>query len=228
VVSNSRPFILLACLAALSGHLLQAQSLVVKNNDLALPVMYEDATITNSFIVSNTTGEAVEIVSVRPTCGCTFARAETNIVQPHALGKIIFGYRAGRSPGTISKKILLSTPSEQVYLGFTANVRSFFALDRISVELGAIDRTNTKLVTAEVLVTADSACSNLAAESFNYNSANLRVDWSREKSGNALRLRIEIDTARYTDAALRDGFSFTVLCSGGSRQFYVPVTGTFK
>jgi hypothetical protein len=184
--------------------------------------------MTNSFIVSNATDQPVEITGVRPTCGCTFARAESNIVHPHKLGKVIFGYRASRQPGKVSKKILLSTPAEQIYLAFTADVKPVFELDKYNISLGDIVRTNTKTLTAEVVVTATGICTNLTADSFNYKSTNMQVDWSRDKTGRVLTIKLIIDTTRYTDAYLRDGFSFNILCGGNSKQYYVPITGTYK
>lgn len=228
MASNSRRFLVAAGLTLAFAAAVHGQELVVKNTNIVLPAMLEDSVMTNGFVVSNASDQPVEITGVRPTCGCTFARAETNIVQPHQLVRILFGYHASRVPGSVSKKILLSTASGQVYLGFTANVKPIFELSDSSVNLGTIDRTNTKILVREITVSAAESCTNVTADSMTYNAANLKVDWSWQKKDRVVRFKIEIDTTKYTDSILRDGFSVNLVCGANSRQYYFPIVGQFR
>jgi len=228
LIGKKTTVLILAAVLLLSGGFLRGQVIVVKNNDLQLPVMFENEVITNNFIVSNASDQSVEVTGVRPTCGCTFARAETDVIPPHGLTRIIFGYHANSQPGSVSKKILLSAGTNQVYLGFTATVRSIFSFDRYNVEFRNVDRTNAKVLSAEVVVTPSDSCADVAVDSLNCSSTNVKAVWTWDKKTRLVNFKVTVDTAKYAGNNIRENVGFNMTCGGISRQFNIPVFVTFK
>ena len=70
--------------------------------------------ITHDFWFSNTGTGPLEVLKVRPSCGCTTASEYDKIVQPGQSGKIPIRLNTGHASGPIHKTIMINTnaPSE--------------------------------------------------------------------------------------------------------------------
>lgn len=62
---------------------------------------------TTTFSFSNTSAEAVQLVEVRPSCGCTAPDWSRDPVEPGASGSITIAYDSEGRPGTFSRDILV-------------------------------------------------------------------------------------------------------------------------
>lgn len=77
------------------------------------------------YVVSNIGDAPLQIVNVRPSCGCTTARNPKNILAPHESDTIEVDFNTANFSGNVSKHINVESSdpkSPSVMLTFTANI----------------------------------------------------------------------------------------------------------
>jgi hypothetical protein len=119
---------LLSALAlGLCGSALAQPSAFVSESVVDLGVVTRGETAEHTFEISNEGDETLEIVEVRPTCGCTVVEYDSKIA-PGATGKVVAKVDSKGLRGPIAKTVRVFTNdgrNPQIDLVIKANVRSF-------------------------------------------------------------------------------------------------------
>ena len=210
-----------------------AESLLILNNDLYLSNVPAGMTVTNAFAVSNSSASAATVSSVRPTCGCTFASASTDVIQPGTVAFVRFGFKAGDRQGWVSKKIILelsrgpsdeqATAPEIYYLTFNARVVDLFSVSVDKVVLRAKTRSALKTARAECLIIPVRQCRDLVLQSLTPADARLKASWAQLPDG-SVRVVVAADTAKPGTLTFDSSFTAVLSCDGISRTYQVPVS----
>ena len=182
---------------------IQASALKVLNQNLEMPIMMEESKQTNYFIISNTTGDPVTISKVQTTCGCTFAKAQTNILAPHKTTQIIFAYKSFKlrgKTGNYSKSIILITPEEQYSLNFKGIYEAYFNIITRSTNLGKIFLNEEKEFTGKLRFEYHTNCGkphvrNLIAT----HPEKVSVDYYIDEKNNEIVITYILKTSSFTD-----------------------------
>lgn len=100
------------------------------------------------FTFTNAGNGPLELLKVRPSCGCTVTGAYDKIIQPGGKGKIPVTLRIGRASGKISKKITVYTNVEgegqQVVLTLAGEVWSPLEADPQTVSFSRLSPEEAK------------------------------------------------------------------------------------
>lgn len=212
------------------------QGLVIRNDDLDLPVQMEETTLTNAFIVYNPGDEPIGITRVRPTCGCTFARAETNTVHPGAEVRILFAYKAGRNGGPQKKQVILftsETQKNQYRMKFTAHVETYFKKPVNSINLGTIPAGSMKKIDGQFVFTVHESCSDVRVGKITVNPEVVKAEAAFDKQTRRIVMKYTFNPENYMKEdppreKVRLNIVIELFCDNKQRNFTVPVLATIE
>jgi len=210
----------------------ETESLTALNNDLKLPDMFEDSYTTNFFIISNMSKtKSVEITAVRPTCGCTFANAESNVIMPGGKIKIIFGFHSSRQPNiTERKSIHVLTKDQALILRFSAFVKPMFKYESSVIDFGSfpIDPAKRNVVTRTIEFIPHESCSNVKIGETIFNNRYLKVDTTWLSETRKIVVTVTVDLKKVEQNFLNEPITFKFYCGDIERQLPIRVYAAFR
>jgi len=162
--------------------------LIIKKNPLNLGTLYEGTIQSNVFILSNNSSEPFPITSVKPTCGCTFAKPETNLIPPFATTKLHFTFNSMYFSGDYTKTILLFSNKNRYYLIFKVTVKPIFQLSQKIIKLGQIDPKEVIDYNSFIKLNFGKI-TNISVENLIFNKRTMKVIVSTNKRLNRFDIR---------------------------------------
>lgn len=203
----------------------EAEGLVVLNNDLALGEMFADARTTNAFVLSNASAAAVEITAVRPTCGCTFAKAERETLPPGGKTRIVFGFHAGTQAGIERRSILVMTSAGQLRLFFHAKVVPMFAVESDLVDFGTYpsDPDKRKRLVRTVEVVPHRSCREVRVGKIGYDASVLEVQAEYLPKARKVVVTLAADLRKWRGEFLSTPVTVSLDCDGNERTVVLNV-----
>jgi hypothetical protein len=227
-----------AAILILSAGLAQAvlaDDLIILNNNLVLSNAFAGTTVTNRFILSNSSARIVPLLSARPTCGCTFAKLSTNALAPGHKAVVEFGFKGAGQPGPVTKRILLdTTPADQsnpswapatYFLVFTAHVRDALVSSAGRATLSAKSKEALKRARVEIRLSSLVACAAMELVSLSPNNEIVKVVrlGKPAKGEKEIRILVTVDPSKMDRFGSVGMFSAVVSCDGNMKTFNIPV-----
>lgn len=218
----------------LSAGAVQAQvpsppKLIVLNDNIGLGPLFEDTMTTNAFVVSNcTAAESVEITTVRPSCGCTFARAESNLVLPGQKTRILFGFHSSRQPGPFRKTVYVVTSSDQLTLSFNGLVVPMFQMQSSVVDFGVMPDKERQTYVKETTITPYETCDNVRVVDVVYDNTFLAVKAEYDPTAKVIRVKVTADTKKCPTNFVNANVALTLRCGQVDRVVNLILTGAFR
>lgn len=199
--------------------------MVALNNDLALGEMFTDGKITNAFVLSNASAAAVAITAVRPTCGCTFAKAEATNLPPGGKTRIVFGFQAGSRPGIERKSILVMTSAGQLRLFFHAKVVPYFGVESDLVDLGTYpsDPDKRKRLVRTVEFVPHRSCREVRVRKVGYDRSVLEVSAEYLPKARKVVVTVAADLRKWWGEFLSTPVTVSLDCDGTERTVVLNV-----
>jgi len=162
--------------------------LIIKKNPLKLGILYEGTIRSNVFILSNNSSEPFPITSVKPTCGCTAAKPETNLIPPFASTKLHFTFNSMYFSGDYTKTILLFSNKKKYNLTFKVTVKPIFKLSQKIVKLGEINPKEVIDYNSFIKLNFGKI-TNISVQNIIFNKRTMKVIVSTNKRLNRLDIR---------------------------------------
>src|SRR5438270_10881153 len=124
--------------------------------------------LTHSYRLTNNTGQAVRITSVRVSCGCTSATAMQGVVAPGQSTAVVAQMDTTRftGPKTVTIYVQFDQPQfAEVNLSISANSRTDIAITPDTIAFGPVSRGGSAARHTTVTFTGGTQRVNVAAES---------------------------------------------------------------
>ena len=112
-----------------------------------------DKTAVAHFKFKNTGDKPVKILSVHPSCGCTTAKLEHDVIAPNETGEIVATFNIGQRTGVQRKVITVTTddsPQQPTTLTLVANIPQLLQFAPSFVYWTAKDVLNPREITVNV------------------------------------------------------------------------------
>ena len=112
-----------------------------------------DKTAVAHFKYKNTGDKPIKIVSVHPSCGCTTAKLDHDVVAPNESGEIVATFNIGQRTGPQRKIITVTTddlPDQPTQLTLTANIPQLLQVAPQFIYWSAKDVLNPRSITVTV------------------------------------------------------------------------------
>ncbi|KAF0215254.1 MAG: hypothetical protein FD174_4193 [Geobacteraceae bacterium] len=130
-----------------------APEIVVEQSTFNFGSITEGTKVDHTFNIKNNGDAPLQILRVRPSCGCTAANASSPIIQPGKTGEIKTSFNSANFTGSITKTISLDTndPKAPTYtLTLKGTVASEIQITPKQLNLGQIKVETGKTVTLTV------------------------------------------------------------------------------
>ena len=169
---------------------------VCMDSDFDFGVVYPEAVVKHSYVMTNQGGRVVKIIAVRPSCGCTTAQVATNELAPGLATTVdvVLDFKGRR--GRQNKSIYVETDDSEnriVRLGFNGVVMVPIEAQPEGVHFGTI--SSEGLLEREVLLTAVST-NTFKVLSVKSASPQVTVSFEPREAGKQYLLRIACPGAR--------------------------------
>jgi hypothetical protein len=136
-----------------------SKPLVVDNPNYDFGEFWPDAKLYHEFILTNNGEHPVEILSVKPSCGCTVAETYDRVIAPGSIGKIPVSLKPEKVSGKFQKNVNVTTdlPSQSsLRLTVKGNARKFIEIEPRFFNFGTIQESDSaSTLTVKVTNNAD-------------------------------------------------------------------------
>lgn len=205
---------------------LAAPEITVEQPTFNFGSITEGTKVDHTFSIKNNGDAPLQILRVRPSCGCTAANASSPTIQPGKKGEIKTSFNSANFSGTIAKTISLDTndPKTPTYtLTLKGTISSEIQITPKQLNLGQIKVETTKTVALTVENRGNKPL-KLTSVKTPMPQAVVKTDKNLLKQGESATILVSV-TPRHDDRFL-SGYLSVTTDSPSKPEIMVPIYGS--